>query len=867
MNASRKLPLLVIPSTVAILAFALWLGKSSGNASAAPPLSSVINQAVVSIQNGQAAPVTDLVVDAMEVTQSVQDLNNTVPLVMGKRTFVRVYAHSTSGTYPTTAVLRVQIGGFNTTLLPIKPGGPSINVRQTYNRLLPSHAFLFELPTFYTFSNQVTLTAEVNPELIWHPRNPEETTYANNTITKTVSFNEVPPFYLVVASQPYIINNTTYTPSIWDQWNLADWIKRAYPINQLHVYFRTLPTLNATRTLDKYGNWVLVYPNCSVLNNYLAFQRASVLGSPFYPDDTAFYAMVSDTAGFMRGCSPIGGYFLNFNARARVASGPSGSDSYGWDVDGTYADWYGGHELGHAFGLSHVRGGPGYVKDGCGGEAGSWTEYPDGRISPTLNFWAPTAMFGFDYRQLYLSLNPVLSPFWHDMMTYCDYQWISGFTYLELENGFKSILSQDQAAKPAPTAVQDVLAIFGALNLSTGQLTLQPTSILYSVPDVIPPTPGNYAIVLRNADGSELARYPFSLQGLGPGQSPDPSQETQFAYISELVPYVAGTTTIQIEGPGGVLLAQVNAGIDPPTVLVTSPVGGTVEEGATVTVTWTASDPDGDPLTFNVDYSSDNGTTWDTVGQFYTGTQAIIDQTNLPASEQARVRVWASDGINTIRSTTDAFTIPNHIPTGQIIEPATDITVAVSQTVTFEGQVYDVELGTLDGTNIQWSSSIDGFLGNGAIFNTDSLSVGVHVISMSADDGLGGVLTDSVTVTVVPTPNDLPAQPDALTAGPDPVFIQPASGIVTATVYVDNLNLGNAITWDAAVDQPWLLLSDTSGTTPQDLTVSTSLAPNDFGTHTATIIFTSPQAPGTRVIVRVVVTLPKYDLYLPVTLR
>jgi hypothetical protein len=32
-------------------------------------------------------------------------LDNSVPLVRGKRTFVRVYVHSTNGIYPTTATL------------------------------------------------------------------------------------------------------------------------------------------------------------------------------------------------------------------------------------------------------------------------------------------------------------------------------------------------------------------------------------------------------------------------------------------------------------------------------------------------------------------------------------------------------------------------------------------------------------------------------------------------------------------------------------------------------------------------------------------------------------------------------------------
>ena len=63
-----------------------------------------------------------------------------------------------------------------------------INVRPSYNRLLPSHAFLFELPLWATLFDGVTLTATVNPDLRWRPRNPEEFSYANNTLTRMVGF-------------------------------------------------------------------------------------------------------------------------------------------------------------------------------------------------------------------------------------------------------------------------------------------------------------------------------------------------------------------------------------------------------------------------------------------------------------------------------------------------------------------------------------------------------------------------------------------------------------------------------------------------------------------------------------------------------
>ena len=508
------------------------------------------------------------------------------------------------------------------------------------------------------------------------------------------------------------------------------------------------------------------------------------------------------------------------------------------------------------------------MKDGCGGEAYAQKHYPNGRISSTINPSDPTAIFGFDTLQLLSGKNPILGPNWHDMMTYCDYQWMSDTTDIFLKHEFENYLPLAPVASPAQTAVQDVLAVFGTLDPRSGEVTLQPVSILFGVPDVLPPTPGSYAIVLRDATDSELARYPFAPQGQSAGQSPYDETEMEYAYISELVPYVDGTTRLEIEGPGGLVLMQINAGINPPTVQVTAPNGREILDGETVTVTWTTSDEDGDPLTFNIDYSPDNGLSWEPVALFVTYTQVTIDQVNLPASEQGLFRVSASDGIHTASDSSDTvFVIPNHLPAGQIILPASEVTIAVSQTITFQGEVYDIDLGTLDDDNLQWFSDQEGLLGTGAIFNTASLSAGVHTITLMADDGQGQTWIDQVIVTVVASPNDLPAQPDALVAGPDLVFLYPASGIFNATVYLDNLNLGSSITWQASPEMDWLELSADTGLTPQDLVVTTSLTALDFGTHKSLITFTSPEGLFDPVYIVVIVTIPEYDLFLPVLLR
>ena len=104
----------------------------------------------------------DLVADALEVTQSVQDLNNSIALVAGKRTYVRFHVHSVAGNYLTYADLFVSnSSGASMRLAPINSGG-QITVRPSPDRAVRDQAFLFELPVDFIFG-ATTMSAEVNP--------------------------------------------------------------------------------------------------------------------------------------------------------------------------------------------------------------------------------------------------------------------------------------------------------------------------------------------------------------------------------------------------------------------------------------------------------------------------------------------------------------------------------------------------------------------------------------------------------------------------------------------------------------------------------------------------------------------------------
>lgn len=284
-----------------------------------------------------------------------------------------------------------------------------------------------------------------------------------------------------------------------------------------------------------------------------------------------------------------------------------------------------------------------------------------------------------------------------------------------------------------------------------------PLYVLPNAAEIEPTTPGPYAIVLRNAGGGELARYPFTPAAMhgGPLLQTQSQRDVELLSISELVPYVAGTTRVDIEGPAGVL-KTVTAGVAPPTVTLLTPNGGETLTADPVTVAWSAADPDGDPLTFAVQYTADNGATWQMVTQSITETTALIPRANLAGGNAARFRVWVSDGIHTASDASDGtFVVPNQPPTVSILQPANGAVFVVGQTVGLWADVYDVDEGSLDEAQVQWRSSRDGPLGSGAKLPVAGLSLGVHTLTVTATDGQGASASASVQVTVQ-AEDDLP---------------------------------------------------------------------------------------------------------------
>jgi hypothetical protein len=684
----------------------------------------------------------------LEVSQAVQSASNSVPLIAAtptssKRTFVRVYL-SVDGVSQATGV-----SGRLTASRPdgLLPGGPAtipslntITVHEGATQATFDHArgslansLNFELPPEWLGPGELHLQLdhlEIEGQVSTLPcvdcDNPGGG-LPGQLGPAVVRFHTAPPVRVQLVGVPYMSGTTLVSPRQKDFDMLASWLRRAYPSADIEVTQTSLAT-RASRPAS-----------CDDVNDLLR-----PLSTMAVDPRTRFYGLIPDDGGFVGGCSEIGG---------RVGSGPSGDvfpEDDPWDLDGSYADAYGGHEIAHMYGRRH----PGF----CANQAQADPSYP----YPGGLLGTPIADFqGLDAGDATFSLPLALDDWrgnWHDVMTYCHNQWISDYTYRAI---FRQLCVEDEtncpdhqtlfAARAVPAAGAPLgarglaVSVEGSIRLSTGKVTLDPFWTrrgLVLTPD---DPEGGYAVELRGLGGKLLAFHRF--QPLEVSDPPSPAAAT--ASIHVVVPFPAATRRIAITHEG-TTLAAVNVSAHTPVVRLLSPNGGKLR-GAHVTVRWTARDADRNRLRYAVLYSPD-GAHYTPLASDLTRRSLRIDLGTLPGGSKARFQVLATDGVRAGSDRSDRpLRVEAKAPRVSIATPADGAELVAGQPVTLSGSASDLQDGTLGGTRLEWRSSLQGVLGTGASV-TVTLQPGAHTLSLVATNSFGQTTVARIEVTVTAPP-------------------------------------------------------------------------------------------------------------------
>jgi hypothetical protein len=760
-------------------------------------------------------PGPDMHVDAIEVTQAIQDLNNSVDLVAGKKTYARVHVASPLNTTHVYATLSGK-QGFVTLAPVLSPGNPGgdITVRTTPDRGQINDSYWFELPSGWTTAGNLSLTARLDPI---NAKN--DLVQANNIRTVTVNFKETPPLRLRLMDVQYSAGGSTYLAGSSHLDALESWLRRAYPISSLQV----------SRQTFVYPTGGL--PNVDTLHGWLAL--AKLINIIFSSEDPriVYYGVVDDGGGFMRGKSA--------GIPSTIAAGPSGTDNWGWDFDGSYNDWYGGHEIGHTRGRSHA--------EFCGAGGGAPYPYTGGRISPALT--GNTAIYGFD-----ITTHAIYPPSWKDVMTYCSNEWMSDFTY----EGIRSYLVGVGmlAAEPAMVTATDFLAVVGTADLESHTASLENVYLLSQDNTLALPDPGDWTIALVGAANNDLATYPFAPDELTDAED---SPGTP-AVIAEVVPWEPGTARVEIRYQGQVKATR-SASAHAPSVNLVTPADGSQIPPGPFQVTWTGSDQDSDPLTYSLLYSNDGGATFQTLATNLTGNDLQLNTDQLPGGT-GQLRVVVSDGFLTGEDTNIRLGMPTHAPSVQIVTPNEGQVFYPTQQVSLEGSAYDLEDGTLGDGAFSWSSSIDGLLGNGQSLNTAELTTGAHVITLEVTDSDG--MTSQAQRDIVIAEEDAP---EAINMELSPfgvgVVVPLGSAAVQEPLSVRSTS-ETELDWTASEDIPWLSMDFAAGQSPSDLVLTIDPSHLPVGVYSGKITFSSLQAGNSPTEVNVTLQVTGETQFLPI---
>jgi hypothetical protein len=663
-----------------------------------------------------------LYISHIEVTQAIQDENNSVLFIAGKPTFVRVYVDCGEGCTPlpnVTGVLRGYGPSGELEGSPLQPVNRSIIARHEDWRIQRRSlvkTLNFTLPMWWC-TGTVTLTAEVN----------------GATHSETVTFQS--------ARRPRIIY---------------------VPIN----YEGQLPDMNDIAVGHTWAS--MIYPTHGI--NYIRSNKTIDWGCPFWdlpchilPEGEAQRLLneltnecnMRDDCDYIYGWLPEGTLGDGGMADPKWDKG-AGKAAFG-ENDPTEGRRIFAHEIAHLMGRRHTNTQDNLNRPRDCALNDSWRCFgnPDCRayVDPDSDWVREDSLpgpppfpdstiqdYGLDgYGSYWLdSLSfAVKDPDdTYDYMSYCgtlagDNVWTSPWTYEHIYS--ETLSTQTTALALQPLSTPQPYFIASGLVYTDNTATLDPIWVITkTVTPRNPPEGTQYCLEAQDASGVPLVSRCFDLTFV----NYETGEATNVDGFNLMLPYPSGVARIVLKKGTEEIAVQL-ASANAPIVTVLSPNGGeSWSATGTYTITWSASDADGDPLTYRVLYSPD-GSKWVPVSSIITQTQLAVNAEVLAGGTNALIRVMASDWVNTSSDESDdVFTVGRKPPSAYILSPESGITIQPNTPLLLQGYAYDLEDGVLEEGSLQWSSNIDGALGSGSDVLV-ILSSGQHIITFTAQDSDG----------------------------------------------------------------------------------------------------------------------------------
>lgn len=402
----------------------------------------------------------DLALNSVEITQATQTATNSVLMVAGRPTVLRIYTSTNNASPVNNVYLSVSASnnGIPLSGSPVTIGPVSIPLSSSRDNI--NSSFNLRLPVEWLVAGTVNLNISLD-----YTNAILETNEANNTQSLALTFRSVPPLQITVVPVEYHDPSSGQTYRAASSSFLGPALLKMYPVSLVNATRRS-PVLVFSQNLRSDLGWQ------ALLDRIETLKRTD--GAPDY---RVYYGLVplEDEYGnswFYSGIGGLGyvGYRISIGLTDSTDLGIRGGD-------------IAAHEIGHNLGREHA---PCEVSS-----ADRQYPYPGGYIG----------QYGLNLNKMLVLLPAVYT----DIMGYCEQQWVSDYTYL----GFYAdqVVHGGPAASALPPApgllVRASLAEDGVISLGS----------FYQFTGSIDEAPAQsgYTVELLDEDGAVIATHPVTL--------------------------------------------------------------------------------------------------------------------------------------------------------------------------------------------------------------------------------------------------------------------------------------------------------------------------------------------------------------------
>jgi hypothetical protein len=492
------------PGEYTVSAADVIAGASTFAAAPASQTVDVIAGAIASVSVAYSAlslTTLNLHVDGAYVTQGVQTLARDVPLLAGKDAYLRVFVTANEANSATPLVrARIFHGGALAATLTLSPG--SASVPTVVNEELVSRSWNVAVAGSLIQSG-LSIAVDVDPGNVIAEADEGDNTLPAGGATLAVDVRSPPPF--LVRFVPVEQSSTGLTGNVSTA-NIGDYLdatRALHPVVTVDAdlratYTTTAPALEVD---DANGSWL------TILNELFALRVAEGSARSYYGVVRTPYDLGIGGLGYVG--TPV---------------------AVGWDrdlLDRTKllgASNVAAHEWGHNWGRLHSPCGT------AGGEDPAYP-YPGGTIGVS----------GFDVAEA-----RVVTRFSADIMSYCDFPWISDYTYRGVLDFRASALPASAAGGPPRTS----LLVWG--RIGDGRITLEPAFLVETRPS-LPRRGGAYTVEGLTAEGVRL--FSLSFDGEPVADVPRAQAGNAPRHFAFAVPLPSADlerlSVLRARGPGG----------------------------------------------------------------------------------------------------------------------------------------------------------------------------------------------------------------------------------------------------------------------------------------------------------------------------